>query len=139
MNILSLLKLSINSLTTYILILNICFNILFLKYMLFILIIYGSIIYLRSHNKIANYYNINSNLLTIGHIISHYLIPFYFLHNYNFKNNKLIFKQYIYGILFSYFYFFLVDIENIYFIDKVKIQIEVFILWTIIYIFSNIL
>lgn len=137
MNILNTLKLTLMTLTTYIILFNLYFDVTFLKYMLIILIIYGTIIYIRSHNKIADYYDINGNLLTFCHIIFHYLIPFYFLYNYNFEKNPLIFKQYIYGILFSYLYYFFVDIENIYFIDKKKIQIEVLILWTIIYIFFN--
>lgn len=139
MDILSLLKLLITPLTFWIILLNIYFNIPFLRYMIFILIIYGSIISIRSHNKIAKYYKINSNLLYLGHIILHYLIPFYFLYNYNFYNKPLLFKQYIYGILFVYSYYLLIDIKYIYFIDYKKIQIEVFILWTIIYIFSNLI
>jgi hypothetical protein len=139
MEILSLLRLIIKPLTFWILLLNIYFNIPFLRYMIFMLIIYGSIISIRSHKKIAKYYKINSNLLYLGHIISHYLIPFYFLYNNNFYNKPLHFKQYIYGILFAYAYYILIDIKDIYFIDNKKIQIEVFILWTIIYILSNLI
>jgi hypothetical protein len=139
MTIINSLKFSLRTFTFLTIISNIFLDSPFLRYYLFILIIYGTVVDLRSREKISKYYNINTNLLLIIHLISHYLIPFIFIYKYKFYNISLSRQQYIYGILFGYLYYILIDIRYIYFINTNRFQIEILILWTIIYILSNLI
>ena len=139
MNTMNLLILCLKSFTFITIIANIFIKKKFLKYYLFLLIFYGTIVDLRSRKKIAKHNKINENLLLIIHLIFHYIIPFIFIYKYKFYNFPLSRQQYMYGILFGYLYYILIDIKFIYFINPIRVQIEVLILWTIIYILSNLI
>ena len=89
MNIMNLLILCLKSFTFLTIIANIFFKQKFLRYYLFLLIFYGTIVDLRSRKKISNYHKIDENILLIIHFVFHYIIPIIFIYKYKFYNVPL--------------------------------------------------
>jgi hypothetical protein len=138
MNIKKFALLSINTLTFWIILLNLIFDIQFIRYYLLILLIYGTYIDYKASSNLSKYVGVHRYLFYILHVIVHYVIPSIMIYYYKVLSKPLNLDNYIYGLFVGFLYLCTINDINIYNIDRKNLCIHNTIIWTLMFIFSNI-
>lgn len=138
MEFIEYMKFLLQSITFWVIFANIFIDFQLLQYFLFMLILWGNYHFIR-HLIEEKYKGDKLILAWISNFILHLLIPILIIYLRKTFRHPLSLNNYLLGIVISGFIILLIDTEYVYNINKGQITVEGAIMWTIIYILSNLI
>ena len=138
MEFIEYMKFLLQSITFWVIFANIFIDFQLLQYFLFMLILWGNYHFIRSLVE-EKYKGDKLILAWISNFILHLLIPILIIYLRKTFRHSLSLNNYLLGIVISGFMILLIDTEYVYNISKGQITVEGAIMWTIIYILSNLI
>lgn len=138
MEFIEYMKFLLQSITFWVIFANIFIDFQLLQYFLFMLILWGNYHFIRHLIK-EKYKGDKLILAWISNFILHLLIPILIIYLRKTFRHPLSLNNYLLGIVISGFMILLIDTEYVYNINKGQITVEGAIMWTIIYILSNLI